>query len=82
MKRDKFVTPEGFEVLELECDEHNLVQFQMLGKVLKRQEKDIDRQMIALGRKIYDRDIGGYLSSVKYARRIAEEYRKELNDWY
>ncbi len=76
----KFITPEEFDLLELECDEHNLVQFQMLGKVLKRHEKDIDRQMIALGRKIYDRDIGGYLSSVKYARKIAEEYRKELNE--
>jgi len=49
----EFEAPEGFDLLELQCDTHNLVQFQMLGKVLKRHEKDVIKQTKELGTKHY-----------------------------
>mgnify|MGYP006935387118 CR=1 FL=1 len=73
----KFIAPKDFDILELQCDEHNLVQFQMLGKVLKRQEKSIVQQTIAIGRRIYIERYGMYLNSVRHAKMIAADYLEE-----
>lgn len=73
----KFIPPTDFDVLELECDQHNLVQFQMLGKVLKRQEKDLDQQLLAIGRRVYFERYGMYLPSTAKARRRANIYIEE-----
>ena len=78
MTRKKFIPPKDFDILELECDKHNLVQFQMHGKVLKRQEKAIVQQTIAIGRRIYAERYGTYLSSVKHAKRLAQNYLEEV----
>ena len=72
-----FIPPTDFDVLELECDQHNLVQFQMLGKVLKRQEKDLDTQLVAIGRRLYLKRYGMHLSSTARARKIANNYIEE-----
>ena len=73
----KFIPPVDFDVLELECDQHNLVQFQMLGKVLKRQEKDLDKQLVAIGRRVYLERYNMYLQSTAHARRTANNYIEE-----
>ena len=76
-KMIEFIPPTDFDVLELECDQHNLVQFQMLGKVLKRQEKDLDKQLVAIGRRVYFERYGMHLPSTAKARRTANNYIEE-----
>ncbi len=71
---EKFIPPKDFDILELQCDEHNLIQFQMLGKVLKRQEKSITQQRVAIGRRIYLEKYGRYLPSVEHAKRVIQNY--------
>ena len=76
-KMIEFIPPINFDLSELECDQHNLVQFQMLGKVLKRQEKDLDKQLVAIGRRVYLKRYGMYLPSTAHARRTANYYIEE-----
>ena len=59
-----------FKIAEVLCDKHNLIEFQMLGKVLKRQEKDIDKQIVSIGRDVYNEKYGQYLVSVRQAHDI------------